>query len=79
MTRNVALLWVEAGKVLAENPAAFVYCPACGKDYLHVKDTRSVENSSVIEREMTCPSCGVRNYLRLVRQEETEDSKDKGT
>ncbi|MES9963742.1 MAG: hypothetical protein ABW116_09380 [Candidatus Sedimenticola sp. 20ELBAFRAG] len=74
MTRDVTLLWVDAGKVLAENPAAFVYCPVCGREYLHVKDTRSAENPSVIEREMICPSCGAHNYLRLVRPQEAGDS-----
>ncbi len=74
MTQNVTLLWIEAGKVLAENPTALVYCPVCGKDHLHVEDRRSIENSSVIEREMVCPSCGAHNYLRLVRPEKARNS-----
>ncbi len=67
MNRNVTLLWIEAGKLLAENPTASVPCPVCAQDNLVVKDSRSVENPSVIERELSCPSCGARNYLRLVR------------
>jgi C4-type Zn-finger protein len=67
MMRNVTLLWIEAGKLLADNPAALVSCPVCAKDHLHVKDSRSAENPNVVEREMSCSSCGARNYLRLVR------------
>jgi len=64
MTKNVTLSWIEAGKLLAENPAALVYCPVCEKDYLSIKDIR---NGDVVEREIKCPSCGAHNYLRMVR------------
>ena len=38
MTRNITLLWIEAGKLLADNPAALVSCPVCTNDILHVTD-----------------------------------------
>jgi DNA-directed RNA polymerase subunit RPC12/RpoP len=64
MKKNITLLWIEAGKLLAENPTASVYCPVCEKDYLRAKDIRS---GDVVEREIRCPSCGAYNYLRMVR------------
>ena len=67
MIRSVTLLWIEAGKLLADDPSALVSCPVCAKDHLNVIDNRSDENPNVVEREMSCSSCGARNYLRLVR------------
>ena len=67
MTQRATLLWIEAGRLLAENPAALVRCPACDREFLQIQDRRSVENPSVVEREMRCSSCGAHNYLRLVR------------
>lgn len=67
MNRNINSLWIEAGKLLAEDPTALVQCPVCAQNKLLVKDVRSVENPSVIERELSCPSCEARNYLRLIR------------
>jgi Zn finger protein HypA/HybF involved in hydrogenase expression len=67
MNRNITLLWIEAGKLLAQNPNASIICPVCERNSLNVKDSRSVENPAVIERELACPTCGSRNYLRLVR------------
>jgi hypothetical protein len=61
------LLWIEAGKLLAEDPAALISCPVCANENLRVTDHRSTETPSVVEREMRCLSCGARNYLRLVR------------
>lgn len=72
MTRNITLLWIEAGKLLADNPAALVSCPVCTNDILHVTDHRSAETPDVVEREMHCPSCGARNFLRLVRPLDTQ-------
>ena len=67
MTRNTTLLWIEAGKLIAENPAALVSCPVCASSNLSVTDYRRAETSPELEREMCCPSCGARNFLRLVR------------
>lgn len=67
MRKNVTLLWVEAGKLLADNPATLVPCPVCANENLHVTDHRTSEAPNVVEREMHCPSCGSKNFLRLVR------------
>lgn len=67
MTRNITLLWIDAGKLLTEDPATLVLCPVCEKENLHVIDHRSAETPSVIERQMLCSSCGAQNFLRLVR------------
>jgi len=64
MAQKSRRLWLEAGILLAENPTALVYCPECGKVHLYTQDFR---NGDVVEREMSCSSCGARNYLRLVR------------
>lgn len=74
MKSSTTLLWIEAGKMLADNPDASVPCPVCGKKNLRVTDIRSAENPSVIEREMFCPSCGARNYLRLIRPSDSHTS-----
>ena len=67
MTRNTTLLWIEAGKLIAENPAALVACPVCGSSNLSVTDHRRAVASPELERELCCPSCGARNFLRLIR------------
>jgi hypothetical protein len=67
MTQNITRLWIEAGKLLANDPACLVRCPVCDKEYLQVKDIRSAENPSIVEREIRCSSCGAYNYLRMAR------------
>ena len=67
MTRNITLQWIEAGKLLADDHATLVPCPVCANGNLHVTDHRSTETPNIVEREMHCPSCGARNFLRLVR------------
>jgi hypothetical protein len=67
MNRNITLLWIEAGKKLAVDPEASVKCPVCDAANLSVRDQRSSSDTSVVEREMRCPSCGAINFLRLVR------------
>ncbi|MFZ6654950.1 hypothetical protein [Undibacterium sp. TJN19] len=67
MNKDIAILWTNAGKLLAENTSSIVLCPVCAKENLQVKDIRSVENPFVVERVMSCPSCEEKNYLRLIR------------
>ena len=54
--------WIEAGKTLAEDPAALVECPRCGNARLIVTDAAI---DGVIERHMRCRKCGAYNALRL--------------
>lgn len=67
MKKNITLLWIEAGKLLSDDPVALISCPVCANENLQVTDRRSAETSNVVEREMYCPSCGARNFLRLLR------------
>lgn len=67
MTRDVTCRWIEAGKLLADNPGVLVACPECGNANLCVVDHRSQDAPAVVERELRCPSCGARNFLRLLR------------
>jgi predicted RNA-binding Zn-ribbon protein involved in translation (DUF1610 family) len=54
-------LWIEAGKILAVDPAAVVKCPDCGDANLDVTDTKT--GATHIERHMRCPKCGAYNAL----------------
>jgi hypothetical protein len=67
---KVTQKWIEAAKVLAVDPAAPVLCPVCGRVNLTVRDLRSIDVPSVIERVMECPNCGALNTIRLVRPEQ---------
>ncbi|MDR2220536.1 MAG: hypothetical protein LBE24_08170 [Methylobacillus sp.] len=67
MKKDTVNPWVKAAIVLSENPTAQVYCPECEKAYLQTQDKRGGKDLSVIERKISCPSCGACNYLRLVR------------
>ncbi|MCQ1528818.1 hypothetical protein [Lutispora saccharofermentans] len=59
--------WIEAGKLIAENPDAKILCPECEQNNLEVKDIRNDNNVSELERIMYCSNCGARNILRLKR------------
>lgn len=67
MTSIKTQKWIEAGKIIAQNPNAKVLCPECGKNNLEVQDIRNENNSSELERIMECPVCKARNILRLRR------------
>lgn len=66
-SQEVHLKWVEAGKILALDPAKKVSCPQCDSSYLQVSDVRNENNRSQLERILTCPSCLATNILRLTR------------
>jgi len=57
--------WIEAGKLIAENPDAKILCPECKRDNLEVKDIKNEDNIAELERIMYCPKCGAGNILRL--------------
>jgi hypothetical protein len=57
--------WIEAGKLLAVNPAATVRCPERDDGALTVRDVRSPKAPGVVERFMVCDKCGARNSMRL--------------
>lgn len=67
MNSEVTKRWIEAGKMLAENPNFQVLCPVCQKGILEIKDVTNKSNPNELERYMTCHVCGAQNSLRLVR------------
>ncbi len=63
-----ALRWIEAGKILAVDPAAQVVCPVCEGAYLVVTDV-GWNDGLHMDRHMQCPHCGARNVLSKLVQE----------
>ena len=59
--------WIEAGKVLSENPRAIVRCPERDDGVLLVHD-EAAPDGSAIERYLFCKGCGARNII-LIRRE----------
>jgi hypothetical protein len=56
--------WLDAAKVLADNPTAQVLCPKNRDGYLEVTDHVTPGDSTQRERWMRCPVCGATNILR---------------
>lgn len=54
--------WIDAGSKLSNDPQARVSCPACHGAALQLSD---VLGASALERVMTCPKCGARNFVLL--------------
>lgn len=67
MNSEVTKRWIEAGKVLAQDPSIPVLCPVCQAETLKITDERNEANPSELERQMNCSACGAHNSLRLVR------------
>ncbi len=67
MSAEIVKRWIDAGKILSNDSNAEVLCPVCQSATLQVKDVRFEINSPMLERHMTCPSCGAYNALRLNR------------
>lgn len=59
--------WIEAGKLIADNPYVKIKCPECEQNDLEVQDIKNKYNPSEFERIMYCSNCGARNILRLKR------------
>lgn len=55
--------WLELAKQLAEDPAAELACPRCGREPLQVIDTPIGE--SQIERHLMCTFCNAYNAVRM--------------
>jgi hypothetical protein len=56
--------WLEAGRILAADPAAVVRCPERDDGVLQVHD-EVAPGGDTIERYMVCEACGARNILRI--------------
>jgi hypothetical protein len=59
--------WIDAGKLLAEDPHAQVLCPRFEDAFLEVQDIRNPRNPNELERILKCSKCGATNILRLRR------------
>jgi hypothetical protein len=60
--------WIEAGKILSQNPRAKVLCPKNQDAELVVTDQSPLDDSTLVERHMRCPNCGAYNSIRLRRE-----------
>ncbi len=60
--------WIDAAKLLAEDPTISVVCPECGNHKIEVVDVDSSINPLDIERYLTCPHCKVWTVLRMNRK-----------
>lgn len=63
MTSETSKAWIQAGKILAENPAAQVRCPEKGDGFLTVHDVAA--STERFERHLVCDVCGARNILLM--------------
>ncbi len=57
--------WIEAGKILAEDPDASVMCPENLCAPLDVIDSPHPAGLAELERHMRCPKCGAYNAMLL--------------
>jgi predicted RNA-binding Zn-ribbon protein involved in translation (DUF1610 family) len=60
--------WIEAGKVLAQDPMAQVPCPTCGAEFLEVVDHPWDQDPSLSDRQLRCPQCGATETLVRMRK-----------
>ncbi|GMU58101.1 MAG: hypothetical protein AMXMBFR33_72470 [Candidatus Xenobia bacterium] len=56
---------IEIGKLFSVDPAAVVKCPVCHEATLVVEDFFSRLDPNVLERKISCPSCGRASFMRL--------------
>lgn len=65
MSVSAAQRWIDAAKILIENPSALVRCPERDDGVLVVHDEVVREDSSLMERYLVCAACGARNVIRM--------------
>lgn len=56
--------WIEAAKILAENPDKKVKCPECRKGFLIIKD-EIVQPLNKMDRYLVCDICGKWNVITM--------------
>jgi formate dehydrogenase maturation protein FdhE len=61
---NINKGWIDAAKILSENPSAKVLCPVCKIGELNVKD-EIVISEKKIDRYLICNTCGKWNVLTI--------------
>lgn len=60
--------WIEAARILGEDPSAKVPCPVCGNDFLEVFDVEYGHDPVMFDRYLTCPSCNAQEVLSRLRK-----------
>lgn len=63
--------WIEAAKILAKDAHAVVRCPERDDGILTVGDAFARGDSSVVERWITCATCGATNAILMRRSTAT--------
>jgi hypothetical protein len=65
MNRTASSRWIEAAKILIEDPHAVVRCPDKDDGVLKVRDEVVRGDPTLMERYMVCDTCGARNVIRM--------------
>lgn len=69
--------WIDAGRILAQDPSAKVVCPECDTGVLMVQDGYAPDGVR-FERWMRCNVCGHANTM-LMRRDEDAGASSKET
>ena len=59
---NTRLKWIDAGKIIKDDPTAKVLCPNCEKQFLKIRDEISPDGQH-IDRYIVCENCNSYNVL----------------
>jgi len=59
--------WVEAAKSLSVDSSVQVQCPRNEDAYLKVFDIAVPGHPDMVERYLTCPTCGATNVIRRAK------------
>ncbi|MHA7627169.1 hypothetical protein [Corallococcus sp. M7] len=65
MISETSKAWIQAGKILAENPDAQVRCPEKADGFLSVQDVTAPTDPTRFERYLVCDVCGARNVMLM--------------
>lgn len=63
--------WIDAGMILAKNPAAIVLCPECAAGQLLIKD-EPITGLNKVDRYLICENCKKYNVISRLAIEENE-------
>jgi hypothetical protein len=57
--------WIDAARILMEEPQLKVPCPECGRGRLVVKDEIIPRREKMIDRYLICDNCGRWNVITM--------------
>lgn len=60
--------WIEAGKILAQDPLAKVTCPVCSSAFLEVEDHAWDQDPNLFDRHLRCSNCGATEVIVRLRK-----------